>query len=231
MRLTPRGVAFGREIPDVAVDILIHAAAPKYSDNEAVKDFRRYNTALAEYVRDRRPQMVINVSTWWLYAHGEARNIPYTVMKRDQMTMFPQATHIIPYSIYGEEPITGRGFIPHLVEHLRGGQRIRGLSGQRRDFIHVTDVARAIRAATLAPRGHYTARTGIMVTPEALAGEYGVRAGEWPEWPSADPRYPFPPVPEWAPRVDMRAHIGERITRRGGAADPSGVTDTGSGTR
>ena len=207
MRLSPTAIPIGRTMPTQAVNVLIHAAAPNYRDDEAVHEFAAFNHALKEYVEDTKPLIVINITTWWLYCDEEAATIPYTIMKRDQMNLFPTATHLVPYSIYGNEPIAGRGFIPHLVAHLNNQTTITGLSDQPRDFIHVQDAAQGIRTAMTAPRGTYMLGTGTPISPRHLANQYGVTAGAWDEHPTAYPKYIHPPVPGWRPRTNLYNHI------------------------
>lgn len=210
MRLSPSAIPIGRTIPDTPVDVLIHAAAPNYRNDEAVRDFATFNHALKQYVEDTKPFIIINITTWWLYCKEEAATIPYTLMKQEQMNLFPQATHLVPYSIYGDEPIQGRGFIPHLIAHLNNQTTITGLSDQPRDFIHVTDAARGIRAAMLAPRGTYALATGTTISPRQLANEHGVNAGAWDEHPTAYPQYPHKPVPNWHPQITVEEHIASK---------------------
>lgn len=209
MRQSPNAIPIGRNLPDHGVDILIHAACPRWNDPQDVSAFHEYNLRLYDYVRDTRPHIMINVLTWWLYTR--ARNIRYSRLKELQRLMFPNATHVVPYSIYGDQPLPGRGFIPHLVQHLNGGPQLTGLSDEPRDFVHVHDTARAIRLATLAPRGTYLIATRRPISPRALAAEYGATAGPWDEYPSARPTYPHPIVPNWEPIIDLREHITRAV--------------------
>lgn len=201
----------GREIPDIQYEAIIHTAAPDYRDDDAVLAFRAFNEDLERHIERHPPEVLIVTGSWWQHGIGSCRDVLYTRLKDEQMRMFPQAIHLLPYSIYGDDPRPGRGFIPQLIRAIRGEITLTGLSDQPRDFVHVSDVALAhIRALDLA-RGVYSICTGEAITPEDLAYRFGVVGPLLDEYPIAYPRYLAPPVPGWDPTVDVIQHITSRI--------------------
>lgn len=235
MRFLPTAIPLGRDIPQQPVQkpvhVLVHAAAPNWRDNHAVTLFDLYNETVAAYIRRNDIRTVINIGSWWQYAEGDCRDLPYTLQKHRQARLMEwtgaRVTHVIPYSIYGDEPRAGRGFIPQLIDTLAGKSVIAGLSQQRRDFIHVTDVAAAVITAIDATPGTYVAATGFTISPAELAQLHGLTAPEYPEHPHAIPRHLHPSVPKWQPRVDVLQHITQRV----GAAHPNEVSSKDSRTR
>lgn len=213
-RFLPTAIPIGREIPqDVQkpVHVLIHAAAPNWRDDTAIAMFDLYNEAIAAFIRRHDIRTVINIGSWWQYADGNCRDLPYTLQKHRQARLMEwtgaRVTHIIPYSIYGDEARTGRGFIPQLIYALTTNTALSGLSDQPRDFIHVSDVAAAIITAIEANPGTYSAATGLTISPRELANRYGIDAPDYLEHPHATPRHLHPPVPHWRPRTDVIQHI------------------------
>lgn len=211
VEMLPDAEPIGREIPDRKFDAIIHTAAPNFRDDNAVIEFRDYNRALEDYLRRYPPDVLVITGSWWQHAEGSCRDLLYTHLKDEQVRIFPEAVHVLPYSIYGEEARSGRGFVPQLILAALGKITLAGLSDKPRDFIHVLDVALAHIRALDAPRGMYTAATRRLITPRDLAGLYGVSAGPLDEYPEADPKYLVPQVPGWEPTVDVFRHISERI--------------------
>lgn len=193
-------------MPDIPLSGLIHVAAPNYRDDAAVVRFHEFNHQVLTYLNDYRTQRVVIVGSWWQHAEGTCQNLLYTKLKDHQRRMF-RGTHVLPYSIYGDEARPGRGFIPQLIDAIRGRSALQGLSDQPRDFIHVTDVARACVIALDAPRGTYIAATGTPESPRRIAARYGVTAPAYVESPDAVPRYIARPVPAWQPLINLDAHI------------------------
>ena len=209
--MLPDSEPIGRQIPDQRYEAIIHAAAPNYRDNNAVLDFRAYNEALEAHIQKHKPDTIVVVGSWWQHAIGSCRDLLYTRLKDEQIRTFPQAVHVLPYSIYGDDPRPGRGFIPQLILAIRGDLILTGLSDQRRDFIHVTDVALALIRALDAPRGIYTAGTRAPITPRDLAEIFRLSGRILEEYPYADPRYLAPPVPDWEPLTELVPHITSKI--------------------
>ena len=223
MRFLPTAIPIGRTIPTQPAHTVIHAAAPNWRDPDAVAMFDIFNEHLAGYIRRHDIRTVVNVGSWWQYAEGNCRDLPYTLQKHRQARLMEwtgaRVTHIIPYSIYGDEPRAGRGFIPQLIETIKGNSNVAGLSQQPRDFIHVTDVAAAIITAIDANPGTYVAATGFTVSPAELAALYDIDAPDYPEHPQAIPRHIHPPVPRWQPRTDVLQHISRSV----GDAHPNAI--------
>jgi len=202
----------GRQIPDRQYEAIIHTAAPDYRDDDAVIAFRDFNLALEQHLERHPPSSLIITGSWWQHGIGSCRDMLYTRLKDEQIRMFPQAVHLIPYSIYGDEPRPGRGFIPQLIRAIRGEITLVGLSDQPRDFIHVTDVALAhIRALDVSP-GIYAVASGSVISPIDLAAILGLLGPLLEdEYPIAFPRYSADPLPDWEPTVSLLEHIRERI--------------------
>lgn len=205
--MLPDAVPIGRIMPEYPVDALIHCAAPDYRNDTAVTGFMDYIEALRLYVQRNEISNVIVVGSWWQHSEGNAGTLRYTQMKDQQTRLFGNNTHVIPYSIYGNEARPGRGFIPQLIQTINGGPALKGLSTEPRDFIHVTDVAQACIAALTAPRGTYLAATRIPRSPRQIATQYRVTAPDYVEHPSAVPTYKFPDVPGWKPQINVHDHI------------------------
>jgi hypothetical protein len=211
LAMLPDSEPIGRTIPDRPYEAIIHTAAPNYRDDTAVHTFRKYNQALAAHIEKHPPHTLVVTGSWWQHATGSCRTLPYTLLKDEQAALFPEAVHVLPYSIYGDEPRPGRGFIPQLILAARGLLTLDGLSDQPRDFIHVSDVATALIRALDAPRGTYTAGTGTLITPQNLAALFGIHGDTLDEHPHAEPHYLTEPVPDWEPLTQLIPHITERI--------------------
>lgn len=214
MELLPDAYPISRTMPDIPLTGLIHAAAPDYRDNEAVVRFHDFNILVHDYVSKSRLRRFVIVGSWWQHAQGNCKELLYTKMKDHQRRMF-NGTHVLPYSIYGDEARAGRGFIPQLIQAIRWETGLKGLSNESRDFIHVTDVARACIVALDAPKGTYIAGTRHAVSPRELAAEYGINAPDYDEYPSAIPAYLARPVPAWEPLVNLTDHINQAVTPAG----------------
>jgi hypothetical protein len=195
-------------MPDMPLTGLIHAAAPNYQDEEEVVRFHSFNLDVHEYVTAYRLRRIVIVGSWWQSAIGNCKDLLYTQLKDHQRRMF-SGVHVVPYSIYGEEARQGRGFIPQLIKALKERTTLTGLSNEPRDFIHVTDVARACVIGLDAPKGVYMAGWGKTSSPKQIAAEYGLQAPEWAEYPSAQPTYLTKPVPAWKPIIKLHDHIKE----------------------
>jgi nucleoside-diphosphate-sugar epimerase len=211
VRLIPGAVPIGRSFPNYGVDALIHCAAPNFKDELAVEKFREFNSSCRSYVDDHKVSRLVVIGSWWQFAEGECREISYTRLKNDQQALFREAVHVAPFSIFGDGLREGRGFIPQLVEAIKSGGQLRGLSRQGRDFVHVNDVASAVQLALACDPGCYHAGTGVVTSAKFLANSFGIDAPEFEEWPGAEPRYPVPPVPGWTPRIELFQYVSNAI--------------------
>jgi hypothetical protein len=149
----PNALPIGREIPNQKLDCFIHCAAPNFRDEASVNNMYEFNEMCRDYITAKKISRVVIVGSWWQFAQGECNSISYTVMKNRQQDLFPEAVHVAPFSIYGNEMRAGRGFVPQLVNAIREGTALTGLSTQNRDFIHVSDVAQAV--LKVAPAGNH----------------------------------------------------------------------------
>ncbi len=186
MRRWPRAIPIGHRMPDEPVSLLIHAACPDWRDEHAITEFDRFNLAVRQYANTHRPTMV-NVGSWWQSAEGDCRDLSYTRLKDRQQAMFPEATHLIAYSIYG--PV--KGFVQAVVEHLTGGARLTSIGTQWRDFIHVDDVANAVEQA-IGLGGTWAAATREPVRVDAVTSAFGIHLPIVEAAPTAELRYPHP---------------------------------------
>ena len=215
LSLNPGIQILDRELPTRNLHTIIHTAAPNWRDDTAVHMFDQYNTQLAKYITRNNIRTVVNVGSWWQYATGTCQDLPYTHLKHRQLVQLRnlgiRVINIIPFSIYGDHPRPGRGFIPQLIESIQTGKPLAGLSEQPRDFIHVTDVARACLTAVKSPTGNYVAAHRASSSPKEIANRYGVTAPAYDEHPTAKPRYHYYWVPKWSPRIDLHTHILDAI--------------------
>lgn len=211
LELLPDAVPIGREIPDIPFEAVIHTAAPDYRDDAAVAAFVAFNLQLAHHLRRHPVEALVVTGSWWQHAVGSCTSLPYTLLKASQTALFPQAVHLLPYSIYGDDARQGRGFVPQLIQAIRGESRLVALSTQLRDFIHVRDVALAHIRALDVRDGVYAVCTGVAGSPMDLARLFGLQAMILADIPSAHPRYLAPALPDWSPTIDVVEHIRARI--------------------
>lgn len=209
--MLPDAHPIGRTIPPRRFDAIIHTAAPNYRNDDDVMRFRAFNRALLDHIREYPPDALIITGSWWQHATGSCQDLTYTMLKNEQQALFPNAVHLIPFSIYGDEPRPGRGFIPQLIRTITTGQPLAGLSNQLRDFIHVTDVARAHIQALEHDQGIYNIATQRTITPADLAALFNIHGPELDEYPHAYPRYITEPLPGWTPAINVIEHINTRI--------------------
>ena len=195
--------------PDLDADVLIHCAAPDYRDDDAVRAFAPFNEAVARWAEVTGGR-VINVGSWWQYAHGDAAAISYSRMKADQAEMFPVT--VVPFSVYATSAREGRGFIPQLLAHVRGSGTVSAASREPRDWTHARDLCDALRAALRAPDGIYEAATGVQYSAaELLRSMTGETVPNWEDVPSCSPHYVHPRVPGWTPKVDVLGYLARSV--------------------
>lgn len=168
MRRFPHAIPIAHRMPSERVGLLIHAACPVWNDEHSVMEFDRFNLAVRQYVNTYKPKMV-NVGSWWQYAEGDCRDLSYTRLKDRQRDMFPEAAHLVAYSIYGEQ----KGFVKAVIDHITGGPRLESVGTQWRDFIHADDVAVAVEV-TAGLTGTWAACTREPVRTDALLRSFGV---------------------------------------------------------
>lgn len=200
----------GRDLPpDLDADVLIHCAAPDWRDEDAIRDFARFNEAVARWAEVTGGR-VVNIGSWWQYAKGDADRLSYSHLKDDQQAMFPLT--VVPFSIYGTTAREGRGFIPQLLAHCRGAGTVAAASREPRDWLHVRDLCDALRASLRAPDGTYEAATGVQYSAaELLRAMTGQTVPDWPDVPSCTPAYRYPRVPGWAPKVNVLTHLARSV--------------------
>jgi len=212
MRRFQGALPIGRVMPTVPVNLLIHAAAPYWWDPISVDDFRWFNDEVRDYVEQHQPAM-INIGSWWQYAAGPVSELAHTRLKREQQVMFPQARHVVPYSIFGPD----KGFNRHVVAHLTGERRMREILPEWRDFIHVDDVADAVNWARGLTPGVYAACSGEPVRLGTVCRSFGIElppADPMPE--SADLAYPLENIA--ATTVHLAQFIAHDLATRAEAA-------------
>lgn len=171
MRLLPDAIPIGRQISDEKYSVILHCAAPRANNRDAIKEFPEFNTELRRYA-DRHKPRIINVGSCWQILRGNSFQTKYAELKRQQSDLFPEATHIIPYWIYGH----GRGFIYQLTQAILKQKELRTAGYWDRDFVCVTDVARDVIAAIEREPGMYASCSGLSTRPIELAQQYGIKA-------------------------------------------------------
>lgn len=203
MRRFPDALPIGHTMPDERVDLLIHAACPNWRNERDVEEFGRFNLAVKQYTMRHRPEMV-NVGSWWQVAEGICRHLSYTRVKDYQQAMFPEARHVVAYSIFGPD----KGFGLDVADHVAGRRTMRTIGHAWRDFIHADDVADAIGyAATLEP-GVYAACSGQPVRVSAVLASFGVTLPHMEMPPQAELRYPLENIATPTVRLsDFIAHL------------------------
>lgn len=203
-------IPVGRRVPfDLDADVLIHCAAPDWRDEDAIMAFPIFNEIVARWAEVSGGR-VINVGSWWTYAHGGAARLSYCQLKAEQSDMFPVT--VVPFSVYGTSARQGRGFIPQLLAHVRGSATLSAASREPRDWLHVRDLCDALRAALRAPDGIYEAATGVQYSAaELLRSMTGETVPAWPDVPSCTPAYLHPRVPGWTPKTDVLGHLARSV--------------------
>lgn len=203
MRKFPDAIPVGHTMLEEPVDLLIHAACPNWRDERAVEEFHRFNLAVKQYTITHRPEMV-SVGSWWQVADGICQHLSYTRMKDRQQSMFPEARHVIAYSIFGPD----KGFGLDVANHVSGARRMRTIGNAWRDFIHVDDVADAVvAAASLAP-GVYAACSQEPVRVSAVLASFGIQLPHAEMPPQAELRYPVENIaPVTVHLSDFIAHL------------------------
>ena len=170
VKILPEAIPIGRSIPNEKYSILLHCAAPRANNNEAIKEFTNFNIELRKYC-DRYNPKIINVGSCWQILRGNSYTTEYAMLKRQQTEMFPEATHIIPYWIYGEE----RGFIYDLTQSILKNKNINTAGYWDRDFVCVTDVAKDIVKAIDLDNTMYASCTQQLIRPFLLAHHYNIK--------------------------------------------------------
>lgn len=206
LRRLPNSIAVHRTMTVEPCALLIHAAAPTARDPKAVEDFRGFNLQVAEYVRRWRPSTVV-IGSWWQLALGPARNVGYTREKDWALSAFPDAKHLVPYSIFGPS----KGFSHDLVAHITGRRRLPGLVTEPRDFIHVDDVAQAVLNAADRVPGQYAANSGNPIVPAVLARAFGVDLPPVEASPAATLSYRLPNLA--TPTIHIADAIAQGLAR------------------
>lgn len=200
MRKFPGAIAVGHTMLSEPVDLLIHAACPDWRDERSITDFSRFNLAVRQYVTRHSPIMV-NVGSWWQVAEGTCRNLAYTRLKDHQQALFPEARHVLAYSIFGPD----KGFGLDVADHIAGRRPMQTVGTAWRDFIHVDDVADAIEWSVGLKPGVYAACSQEPVRVSAVLESFGIRLPKQERPPEADLRYP---VDNIAP---VTVHLSEFI--------------------
>lgn len=211
IEIIPDAVPIRRTFPKHRVNGIIHCAAPSFKDDEKVHEFYGFNEELRKYIDTYDVTHIVNIGSWWQYALGNCQQLSYTRLKKYQQHLFPDAVHLIPYSIYGDTVRDGRGFIPQLIAHLNRETQLKGLSTEPRDFIHVDDVAQAAIMGLVEKPGVYLAGTYAPVSPADIAHYYGITGlPPYREYPNALPVYDYNPLPGWEPETNLITFINEK---------------------
>ena len=202
----------GHSIPDyMQADVVFHLAAPNHKDEQACATFSYFNEDLVTWA-NKHSVPVINTATWWQHAGFEAELLYYTRVKAAQQAMFDGHTTLTLFSIYGDALRGGRGFVPHLVDHLAGRGRLAGASVEPRDFIHVDDVCRAYMAALDAPVGVYDVATYLALSPMRLAQVFtDDPIAVYPDNPTALCHWPNQRLPAWRAEVAVTQYIAQAL--------------------
>lgn len=191
---------FGRTIPNSKVSVLIHAAAPPPTGTTAT--FSTYNLAIRQYCNRHKPR-IINIGSCWQILQGTCQDTDYTKVKRRQADLFAEATHVIPYWVFGG----GRGFISDITTAIQRGTSIPAAGEQPRDFIHVDDVATDVLNAIDLPAGHTIAScTTIPTRPVDILLHLGWEPNINEPQPTATLRYPHPTISQPTRNVYQYIH-------------------------
>lgn len=210
MRRFPHAIPIAHRMPSERVDLLIHAACPVWTDEHSITEFDRFNLAVRQYMNTHPGLKMVNVGSWWQYAEGSCRDLSYTKLKDRQREMFPEATHLVAYSIYGDQ----KGFIKSVLDHITGGPRLLSVGTQWRDFIHVDDCAAAVEVAA-GLTGTWAACTKEPVRTDALLRSFGIELPIVEQEPSAELAYRHPVISTGPNRVQdfMASTIAARARR------------------
>jgi nucleoside-diphosphate-sugar epimerase len=198
-------IPIGHDIEDdVDADAVIHLAAPDHRDEDAIRSFYYFNGRLKSWSEHHPDAYVINTGSWWQRCEGEAQELAYTRLKHVQQEALGDVT-LIPYSVYGHAMREGRGFIPQLIEHMKGGARLKGTSRQARDWIHATDVCAAYLVCLRDHvEGVYDVATGYSISPHAIVRQMtGEDLPDYVEYPNCEPPFDMGMVPNWAAHIDV----------------------------
>lgn len=204
----------GRELGKPACDVLIHLAAPKHRDVPSIREFAKFNADVDEWAFHTGTR-VVGCGSWWQYAGGEASTRDYAAMKRMQQSWLSSfGPTLIPFSIFGDEVRDGQGFIPQLVAAKTGGPPLKGVSRQRRSWVHALDVARAFEQSLTYPvRGAFELAADHEMSPSAIAAAFDLTAADYPDDPSAVIAHGHPRLPGWAPTIDVLDHVRSLIAK------------------
>lgn len=168
MQRLPDALPIARRVPSDRMSLIIHTATPRDINNPVTID--GFNLALRQYCNLYKPRMIV-VGSCWQILEGETHDTPYAQMKRRQTALFPEATHVIPYWIYGP----GKGFIYKVAQALAGIGELSTAGIADRDFISVHDVATDIISSTdLETEKCYASCTEAPISPVALARNLGL---------------------------------------------------------
>lgn len=111
-------------------------------------------------------------------------------------TLFKNSVILRFGNVYGprQVPIGENQVISRMIRHLKYGDEfyIHGSGNQRRDFVYVADVARAVLVALGGPAGTYNIATGETTSVNQIAkiveNYYGVKSYKWDHTDREDPR-------------------------------------------
>lgn len=219
--VVPHLRAAGHEVIPVArtvplgmdADVMLHLAGPRdWRDESQVDALEAFNRQVILWRTEHEDARVVACGSWWQYAGPDAQGLAYTRMKERQQA-WADVTVVL-FSVYGDRPQAGRGFVPHLVDAVRSGVRLPEAGRELREWLHAEDATRALEAAMSAPDGVYEAASWCQYSPAALAVSVG--QGHLParsEHPSAHPFHRHRSVPGWAARIDVLTHIRNTLAR------------------
>lgn len=202
----------GRSIKEpIDVDCLIHLAAPRELDPESVSDFQLFNKESLDLKR-RYGLTIFGAGSLWQLGSGISRKLPYSLLKDWQQQNLHDCTLIL-YSVYSTEIREKRGFIPQLIDAIRKGERITSASSEKRDWVHVEDVAQAFLTAVSGPiSGTYEVRTGNAISPAELVELF---TGEQPdEFNQTVPYHlqpTYPTLPTWNAKIEIVSWVESQI--------------------
>lgn len=192
MKYYPDALPIGRTMSSQHCDILIHTAAPHWQDELSVDNFRHFNDEVVAYIKTHQP-IVINLGSWWQLAEGSCRELSYVKLKNEQEQMLQDARHLYPYQIFGEV----KGFIYDILN----GRKIDIVDDKPLDFVHVSDVARAVKACLDELPGRYAVFSEVLTYPKELVPNAKVEIRQ----PVAITTYPLPSIVE--PKVNLKNYM------------------------